>query len=90
MRNLHAFVNDEAKSRMVAIQVQHVEKLGIVQCLDVDPTIIICCIIRHIKRYLQQLHQITWEAKHPVLIPFSLELRDVTRENEYDMNFSSM
>ena len=49
MRNLHAFVNDEAKSWMVAIQVQHVEKLGIVQCLDVDPTIIICCIMRHKK-----------------------------------------
>lgn len=31
--------------------------------------------------------QITWEAKHPVLIPFSLELRDITRENEYEMNF---
>ena len=60
MRNLHAFVNDEAKSRTVAIEVQHVEKLGIVQWLDVDPTIIVCCIMRHIKRYLQlqQLHQI--------------------------------
>lgn len=58
VKNLYPFVNYEAKSLMVAIEVQHVEKLGIVQWLDVNPTIIVCCIMRYIKRYLQQLHQI--------------------------------